>query len=375
MLHLNVPAPTDKIWTMVLRKLRWALLGLLAPELPMLFACGQWASAQRSVQAMRSIGYQQAHWSSEHAFFADMGGFILRCPDADDFPITAKQIENLVRNEFISLPSITRKEIWDKSNADYVAKFLACYQAAWLVIQLIGRGIQHLSVTPIELATVAIAGCSFTTLGFWFKKPLDVETPVVLTMNRPLAEYLKSVGEAHTGSFRDSPLDCIEPETYMSSKWSRTVFRWIQYWGLQTRPMQRIPNDRDPQPNDLRQHVMLGIATATFASVHLFGWNFSFPTMEETILWRANSLVMWGLLAIYGTAEVVICHKEGYKNLGLDTLGAYKRRWPACLWFFIPAFLYFCTRVIVIFESLWSMRSLPNDAFLTVKWAEVVPHF
>lgn len=85
-------------------------------------------------------------------------------------------------------------------------------------------------------------------------------------------------------------------------------------------------------------------------------------------------MVMWGLLAVYGTAEVVICARENYVNLGLDTLNAYKKKWPGCLAFFIPAGLYFCTRLILLFEVLFSMRSLPAGAFVEVQWSALLPH-
>ncbi|KAI1399913.1 hypothetical protein F4819DRAFT_395910 [Hypoxylon fuscum] len=65
---------------------------------------------------------------------------------------------------------------------------------------------------------------------------------------------------------------------------------------------------------------------------------------------------MWVLLAVYGTGKVIVCGREGYKNIGLDTLGAYKRRFLGCLCFFIPASLYLFTRLIIIAESLWSLR-------------------
>ncbi|KAF2089449.1 hypothetical protein K490DRAFT_63584 [Saccharata proteae CBS 121410] len=92
------------------------------------------------------------------------------------------------------------------------------------------------------------------------------------------------------------------------------------------RSIQRIPNDRDPQPSNLKQHVALVVATATFARIQLLGWGSSFPSRWEEQWWRANCLVIWGLLAVYGTAEGVICWKEGHANLGLDTLGGYKLR-------------------------------------------------
>lgn len=41
MLHLNVPARDEAYWKIHLRKLKWLMLALLAPELVMLFATGQ----------------------------------------------------------------------------------------------------------------------------------------------------------------------------------------------------------------------------------------------------------------------------------------------------------------------------------------------
>ena len=160
----------------------------------------------------------------------------------------------------------------------------------------------------------------------------------------------------------------------MSRKWSRRVLRCIEAAGLQTTPMQRVPNDRDPQVPNLTTHVWLGAATAAFASIHFEAWNAEFPTDWERTLWRASCLAIWALLAVYGSAEVVACWREDCKNLGLDTLGGYKRRFPACLWFFVPASLYVGARIFILFESAWCMRSMPPDVFVTVSWAEYIPH-
>jgi hypothetical protein len=56
------------------------------------------------------------------------------------------------------------------------------------------------------------------------------------------------------------------------------LFRWILNRNLQTKPIERIPNDRDPQLSNFYQHLLLAVATASFASIHLAGWNFSFET-------------------------------------------------------------------------------------------------
>ena len=192
MLHLNVPANSDTLWTITLRKARWFMLALLAPELVMLFACGQWASALRSVTDMRETGYRQ--WTMVHAFYADSGGFVLQAPNCKAFPVTAKKIHYLVQRDYLNVPLITRREIWDKSKADLFAKLVASFQAVWLVAQIIARAIQRLPVTLLEVSTVALITCAAFTIFFWFQKPLNVETPTLLEIGGTIAEILVDAG-------------------------------------------------------------------------------------------------------------------------------------------------------------------------------------
>ncbi|KAL8992060.1 MAG: hypothetical protein Q9169_007405 [Polycauliona sp. 2 TL-2023] len=116
MLHLNVSSESDTQVTLFLRRLRWMGLALLAPELIMLFASGQWASARRSTVDMRNLGFEG--WTMVHAYYADSGGFQLHTKDTASFPVTAKQLHYLVQKGHMSIPNITRKEIWDKIKAD-----------------------------------------------------------------------------------------------------------------------------------------------------------------------------------------------------------------------------------------------------------------
>jgi len=240
-------------------------------------------------------------------------------------------------------------------------------------VQCIARAIEHLPVTPFELATVALVCSSLTTLGFWWCKPLDVCTPTILYTNSTTVDILSEGGEAALEPFSDTPLDFVEPKMYMSSKWSQHILRWICYVGLQTRPLSRIPNDRDAQAN-LRLHTLLGLGTATFASIHLLGWHFSFATRWEELVWRSSGLGVWGLLCVYGSTEMAMCYREGYARPGLESGRAYKMRWPYCLLFFIPATLYAMARLGLIVVALSSMVSLPSEAFQDVQWISVIPH-
>jgi len=168
MLHLNVPARDDSNWTLFLRRTRWLVVAVLAPELVMLFASGQWASAKRSVSEMNASGFKE--WSMVHAFYADSGGFVLQAKNSAPFPITAKQVHYLLETKYIPMPSISKAEIWDKSKADRFAKYVACFQAGWLVLQVTARAVQHLPVTLLELSTIALISCSGATFFFWFCK-------------------------------------------------------------------------------------------------------------------------------------------------------------------------------------------------------------
>lgn len=368
MLHLNLPARTDSQWTLFVRKARWLVLALLAPELVMLFACGQWASAERSVRDMHESG--QLDWTMIHAFYADSGGFVLQAPDCVAFPITAKQVHYLVRQGHLPMPTITKEEIWDKSKADMFAKTIASFQAVWLVAQVIARAIQHLPVTLLELSTVALITCTGAALFFWFRKPLNVETPTMLNLEITIAEVLVQAGDKAETPFQDTPLDFVEPNLYTSSQMPMG-----QFWGVQERPLPRFPNDRDSRLHNLPTIIILAIPTASFSLLHLIAWNFEFPTREEQLMWRWTCISMGIILGIGCFVEAISIVVDGYTTTGLTTLNGYKLRWPTNLLFLIPGFLYMSSRLIVIVEVVISLRLLPSGCFEVVDWTQVLPHF
>jgi hypothetical protein len=57
-----------------------------------------------------------------HSFFADMGGFVLKSPDFDDFPIDATQLLWLIQNGYVEYPSIDEDDLKDKNKADTLAR-------------------------------------------------------------------------------------------------------------------------------------------------------------------------------------------------------------------------------------------------------------
>jgi hypothetical protein len=239
MLHLNLPAPDDTMWTIILQRARWMFLGFLYPELVMCFAYAQMMSAINSHADMMSIDVPPEYWSVVHGFYADMGGLVLKAPDFDAFPITAKQLYILVANGVLPLPELHRREITDKSKGNWFVKGIAVWQTGYILITIIIRLAKGLAVTPLEILTATIGFCAFVTILLWWRKPLDVETPTTISSELMIAEIIQLIGPSTMGTWSDTPLDFAECDIYLSRKWGRGLTNWIISLGLQSRPMKR----------------------------------------------------------------------------------------------------------------------------------------
>ena len=367
MLHLNVPAEKDSEIVILARKAKWFVMAMLAPELLMLFAGGQWAAARRSVDDMRAIGAQG--WTMIHAFHAESGGFLLEAKDSPPFPVTAKQIHYLAQHGHIEVPTISAAQIFDKSKADIFAKLIAAGQSGWFAVQVAARGVENLAVTLLELSTICLMTCTGAALFFWFYKPLDVRTPTTISSHHTICEILVSAGEAAKYPYHDTPLDFCESVTFTS-----TQFPGNRLWGEQQRPLPRIPNDRDSLLHSWKIVVVISIPTAAFGTLQLIAWNFTFPTEAEQMLWRYTCLGGGTVLAIGCISEAAAIVASNYTLSGMETFNNYKTRWPWCALFYGAGLLYFAARLVVIVEVIITLRALPNSCFQTVQWTSILPH-
>lgn len=119
-LCLNVPGLDDSQFRQFRRRVYITALAFLGPEFIFQIALGQFLCARDSVRQFRASGVKG--WTMTHAFYADMGGFILRRKGSTEypngwpkFPVNAKQVRYLWSEGYIEFPSITREEIHDKN--------------------------------------------------------------------------------------------------------------------------------------------------------------------------------------------------------------------------------------------------------------------
>jgi hypothetical protein len=104
-----------------------------------------------------------------------MGGFMLYVDGEPYLTLRHEVILKLIRAEHIDVPTLTVKQIYDKSKGNAISKGLIMLQVAWFVMQLVTRAIYHLETTQLEVGTLAFAVLNFLTYAVWWEKPLSVQ--------------------------------------------------------------------------------------------------------------------------------------------------------------------------------------------------------
>jgi len=271
-------------------------------------------------------------FTETHAWFIAMGGFEMQCTDGTH-RLSLAEIKDLITREAIPASSIaiTEEEIWDRSKTDRLSKLIACLQILWFAIQLIGRAVQHLPTTNLELFTLGIVICSFGAYAAYWRRPQDIGLPISI-----------SVGEGKT--FRD----VFGKPVLLRRRFS---------WGNAADSEKIIP------------FFLSGIITAIFGACHLIGWDFLYPSPVEQLLWRIASIscvtipffVMFLALLLNGDIDFwpPECFVKYLSTMSVWTL----------------LFLYFLARVYLLVAIFISLRSVPAGVYQTVNWSLYFPHF
>jgi hypothetical protein len=163
-----VPKRNEKFYWVSFRKIQMMAFTVIAPEMLIGAAIGEFWLAKASVKRNRTEISPQ--WTITHGFFALMGGFVVENghQSPEFLRVNDEGIIALKKDGKYDLLPVLKAEINDRSKADILVKATACLQVLWLVIQCCARAQQNLPITPLELATVAFAGCSLVTYTAWF---------------------------------------------------------------------------------------------------------------------------------------------------------------------------------------------------------------
>ncbi|KAK3689928.1 hypothetical protein B0T22DRAFT_514750 [Podospora appendiculata] len=408
--HLNVPAKGESDGRVVLRRVRWGLVSVFAPDVLTMVAAAQWVSATESLQQMKELSGTDG-WTLVHAFYALSGGFVLQTPDTETFPINAASVHYLVSRGYIALPSITREEIWDKSKADVFAKGLAILQGGWIIIQAIARTAQGLPLTPLELFTLAFVVSTAMSYFFWWRKPQHVGTPTPIECLVPMSKIWADAGYPEDMPYSGTPMDFVEKA---SQHWKRrSMFEnfdlesaeWkedsanpplkngvrVERGHTQTqtntpnmissqRPRQRIADDAVMAARlPTKVVAMLMVPSMLHSGIHLAGWNHTFPTSAEQTVWRVCAVVLVamssaavGLVRVLGQAKYRGRYNMLWVWVNADADAARPAAWDVLLG--LTTLSLVLARCFLIMEVCISLRQLPARTFVDVDWTHYIPH-
>jgi hypothetical protein len=366
----------------------WMAFTLIFPEVTSAVAIEQYESASQSVKDFALLQHpSHPEWTMRHAFFADMGGFVLQSPDFPPFPVDSQQMLYLVREGYISFPDVDKQTIQDKNKADGFARLIMILQTTWFVVQVVARAFQHLAVSTVELAVLGFVFCTYISTALWLKKPLDVGTPIVLKTEFRMADILLKAGDRAKDPYKMTPLDFADATPGISAV---TPF-WFALGYLlgigippKSRPIDFFPNSRTIPPRGSGTFTMIleTVGATFFVGIHLIGWNFTFPTNLELLFWRVANLTLVGIMVCY----LLFLHVGGliarcvgkflFKKEARTTLDLLKLC-PA--WFLVLVIgsvvgLYSVARLYIIIEALVGLRALPTGAYATVDWTSFLPH-
>ena len=415
-LYLNVSGPCDSTVDIFVRKLWNTLLCLLGPEFSMLTALGQWQSASESVIEFQNSGYQG--WTIVHAFFADMGGFILHSPDYKPFPVNAKQVHYLVCRDYINFPSIDKRSIIDKNKSDGFLRILTLCQALWFIVNITGRASQNLAITGLELTTAAFVVCTIVTCFCWSHKPADLTVSEIIHTKTSISIILHHAGHNVHKNYRETPLDFISrKEWHWSLYWSNwlNICRHMGFKFVQViKPVDRFANTNTTELKGWR--LALFYATnLVYTGIFIFGWNFDFPTEIEQTLWRVASITMFSTNLWYFliTKYVFTVHPALRRRYGNhlsysedSNNNIERRRWVICdrlsqiaeavaatirnnsidkdpeltvplkaiVPMYLLGFVYCVARSYIFIADAIELRYLPISAYKSVEWSSVLPH-
>lgn len=118
-------------------------------------------------------------------------------------------------------------------------------------------------------------------------------------------------------------------------------------------------------------------ASVLYGGMHLAAWNSFFPTPVERLLWRLSALciassgILWIFINLSAQSSPAIkaywkrvesLRADIYSLVGLGSLAT------------LCGLAYVFARLFLAVESLISLRLLPQGAFDTMQWSQVVPH-
>ena len=214
----------------------------------------------------------------------------------------------------------------------------------------------------------------------WFAKPKDVMVPVVLKIDCTLERLLTMAGlqtldaRSEAATWTWSPLekfDDLRPNFLVDV--GQFLPRTSSFKVSQPAQKMRFRNDRlPPLERDWLLGHFLSVLSLAFGTVYVAGWNISFPTHAEQMIWRTCTVTLLALVVAFWAVDAGVELHQRWKKVPRNQKVALTPVKMAL--YALIVLVYVTIRIYILVEPFVCLRSLPAVAFETVHWLSFIPH-
>jgi len=248
---------------------------LLVPELIIIWAARQHRDAKVLAEEFQIKG--RPGWTKTHAFFLIMGGFTLHERGKPLRVLRWRDLRVLAGAGRIAWPDITEEEIKDRSKGDYLSKGIVVLQTTWFIVQFIARAASKLTITELEVVTLAFSTLIGVIYYLWWDKPLGAQFEAMIN---------KCTLETDTRGPNDQPTDTFPPNGPLC-----------------------VPTFYSSHEASSDRLVLGACVSVLFGAIHCIAWYDQFPSSPERWGWRISAIIvsvvplMYFLLFMQGIVE------------------------------------------------------------------------
>ncbi|KAI0059842.1 hypothetical protein BV25DRAFT_1918212 [Artomyces pyxidatus] len=306
-----------------------------------------------TVAVNENTGRMRGKWTARHGFAVVMGGFHYYALGEPKHPLSRDDIVKLVASGEVVPP--TDEEIRNWSQSDVLSKTLAVVQTLWFIVQAIARHIEGLSITQLEIMTLAYTVITVAMYVAWWDKPQSVGGPVRIAVKK-----------------------LPEPNQVDKVEWYEHIYNVVsggQDRFVDLRKERRVPTfygGSTDDGNGISADLVALVAAMAFGAVHCAAWHYDFPSDAEKLIWRVSSLAIVALpAAIFALIPLLVIIASTSPNSTLELVFVV----IFALVFAVSAPLYIAARSLLLALSFSTLRSLPPEAYRAVQWTLRIPHF